>query len=592
MNVRKATLSALAAVAVATPLAVFVPSALAGPEAKATVAMATTGGIEGSYIVFLHEDEAAASVAASANDARTDIGAVVSEEFRGMRAYSAKLTDAQLEELRRDSRVKTIVQDQVVSIPDDEIGSGAGTQAVGSWGLDRIDQTNLPLDSSYNTPGNQGAGVHAYIVDTGVRSHSEYSSRLGNGYDAFDQDNNPDDCQGHGTHVAGTVAGSSVGVAPKATVHGVRVLGCDGRGSVTAIIRGLDWVAQNAQKPAVANMSLGGGASAAEDEAVARLVRSGVTTVVAAGNSSMDACRTSPARAPEAITVAASTRNDSMSSFSNYGRCVDIYAPGSDIRSSIMSGGYASWSGTSMASPHVAGAAALILGQNKNASPSQVVNQLTSNASKNKIRSTSGSPNLLLNVSFISGSEPEPTPTTTPTTTPTATPTAEPTEDPTPTVTETVTATATPTTDPTPTPTDEPTEEPTPTPTEEPTPTPTDNPGDGFYENNTTMAIKDGKTVTSEITSATSNAKRAKITLDVAHTCYNHVRINLVSPSGYSNTLKWPSYAYGYRCVKANGRRSSSYDMGTKSAGKWQLKVTDYYGGYEGTMRGWSLKFS
>ncbi|WP_154222001.1 S8 family peptidase [Marinicella rhabdoformis] len=293
--------------------------------------------------------------------------------------------------LTNDPRVAFIEADQKVSI--------GATQNNATWGLDRIDQANLPLNNSYSYDYN-GSGVNAYVVDTGVRtSHNEFGNRGSSGYTAINDGNGTSDCNGHGTHVAGTVAGSTYGVAKNANVIAVRVLGCDGSGSNSGVIGGIDWVAQNHVKPAVANMSLGGGASSATDNAVQGAVSAGVTMVVAAGNDNSNACNYSPARAANAITVGSTSSNDRRSSFSNYGNCLDIYAPGSSITSAWYNSNSATntISGTSMAAPHVAGVAALYLQNNQNASPAQVQAAIENIAVTGKVTDAkSGSPNILL----------------------------------------------------------------------------------------------------------------------------------------------------------------------------------------------------
>ena len=325
-----------------------------------------------------------------------DVSRVYTHALRG---FTAVLDSRQLEDIRLDPRVEYVERDFYV-------------HANVTWGLDRTDQRNLPLDNVYSNTYGNGAGVHVYVIDTGIRaSHSEFSGRVGNGYDAVDNDNNPNDCQGHGTHVAGTTSGSTYGMAPASTVHGVRVLNCSGSGSNSGVIAGVNWVVNNAQSPAVANMSLGGGASTALDNAVNNAVAAGITFVVAAGNENQNACNVSPARAANAITVGSTTSSDGRSSFSNWGSCVDIFAPGSSITSAWYTGNNATntISGTSMASPHVAGAAATYLGANPGASPAQVTAALVNNASSGKISSVgSGSPNLLLYVG--GGTDPDPDP--------------------------------------------------------------------------------------------------------------------------------------------------------------------------------------
>ncbi|MRX28265.1 S8 family peptidase [Kangiella sp. HZ709] len=313
-----------------------------------------------------------------------------------------KMSQKDAQTMANDPRIAFVEEDQMMSIN--------ATQNNATWGLDRIDQANLPLNSTYNYD-TSASNVNAYIIDTGVlNSHSDFGGRSFSGIDTVDNDNNSTDCNGHGTHVAGTVAGSTYGVAKGAKIYGVRVLGCNGSGSNSGVIAGIDWVANNHVKPAVANMSLGGGASSATDNAVANLVNSGVTVVVAAGNDNSNACNYSPARAPSAITVGSTTSSDARSSFSNFGTCLDIYAPGSSITSAWSNGGVRTISGTSMASPHVAGVAALYLANNPNATPAQVTAAVTGNAISGKVSDAkSGSPNLLLQ-SLFGGTPPPPPP--------------------------------------------------------------------------------------------------------------------------------------------------------------------------------------
>lgn len=353
------------------------------------------------YIVVLDEPkDPAARRAIDVDRVAADLSAVHAAAVdvtwsHALHGFAAEMDEADARALAADPRVAFVQEDGVVR--------ANATQTNATWGLDRIDQASLPLSSTY-TYNNDGAGVTVYVIDTGIRTtHQDFGGRAVPGYTAINDGNGSNDCNGHGTHVAGTVGGATWGVAKGATLVAVRVLGCNGSGSDSGVISGIDWVAQDADGPAVINMSLGGGASNATDAAVRRAHDAGVTVVVAAGNENQNACNVSPSRAPEAITVASSTSSDSRSSFSNWGSCVDIFAPGSNIRSASSGSntGSTTLSGTSMASPHVAGAAALYLAANPGASPTAVATALTGNATTNKISGPNGSPNRLLYVGFI-----------------------------------------------------------------------------------------------------------------------------------------------------------------------------------------------
>jgi subtilisin family serine protease len=315
------------------------------------------------------------------------------------------LSDADVDALEDNPMVESVEPDLDMSI--DETQTGA------TWGLDRIDQHELPLNSTYGYD-TDGTGVTVYIIDTGIRTtHSEFAGRASGGFSAITDGNGTNDCNGHGTHVSGTVAGTTYGVAKKASLVAVRVLGCNGSGSTSGVIAGIDWVTQNHGPNAVANMSLGGGLSSALNTAVANAVASGVTFAVAAGNDNRNACNYSPASAPSAITVGATSSNDARASFSNYGTCVDINAPGVSITSSWNTTDAATntISGTSMATPHVAGAAALYLSGHLGSTPAQVDAALKASATTNHIPSLpSGTPNLLLFTHFSTGSQPPPPP--------------------------------------------------------------------------------------------------------------------------------------------------------------------------------------
>lgn len=315
-----------------------------------------------------------------------------------LKGFAVEMSEAQVRVLLEDPRVAYIEEDSIVEALETQTGA--------TWGLDRVDQSDLPLSSTY-TYDTDGRGVHVYIIDTGMLgTHHEFIGRMGNGYDAVMPGGSAVDCHGHGTHVAGTVGGTLYGVAKQVTFHPVRVLDCSGFGTTAGVIAGVDWVKNNHLEPAVANMSLGGGPSQAMDTAVTHAISAGVVFAVAAGNDDDNVCAVSPARTPNAITVGSTTRTDARSSFSNYGTCLDLFAPGSDITSAWHTGNSAtrSLNGTSMASPHVAGAAALYLAAHSNASPQQVRDALVNNGSVGRVSDPgTGSPNVLLYTGFISG---------------------------------------------------------------------------------------------------------------------------------------------------------------------------------------------
>ena len=351
------------------------------------------GAIADSYIVTVK----AGAPATSAELAKRYGGQVLADYTTAVRGFHARMTRTQALRLAANPAVQSVEQDAVVSMD--------ATQTNPVWGLDRIDQTSKKLSGTYTY--GSASNVTVYVLDTGIRvSHEDLGGRARDGYDFIDNDKVANDCNGHGTHVAGTVGGTTYGVAKDVKLVGVRVLDCKGSGSYSAIIKGVDWVTKNAVKPAVANMSLGGTNSATLDAAVKRSIASGVVYAVAAGNDNKDACKQSPASQPDAITVAASDNNDTRASFSNYGACVDLFAPGVRIKSlsSKSDTGTATMSGTSMASPHVAGAAALVLGAFPNYTPKQVRDEMVAKGTANVIADRKASANLLLNTAWLNAS--------------------------------------------------------------------------------------------------------------------------------------------------------------------------------------------
>ncbi|MFB7465463.1 S8 family serine peptidase [Streptomyces sp. NPDC056224] len=391
-----AGVSATAVVALALGAAAALPASAADSAPLGVIENAGAAGtVSGSYIVTLN-DSAARSTADSGKAVAERYGAKIDRTYSAaLNGYSVEVSEAQARKLAADPAVKSVVQNRVFTVD-------ATQPNPPSWGLDRIDQRALPLNQSYTYPDKAGEGVTAYIIDTGVRkTHQDFGGRASDGYDAIDNDNTAQDGHGHGTHVAGTVAGGSYGVAKKARIVGVRVLDNNGSGTTAQVVAGIDWVTRNAVKPAVANMSLGGGADSALDTAVRNSIASGITYGVAAGNESTDASTKSPARVAEAITVGATTSTDAKASYSNYGSILDIFAPGSSITSSWGTGDTATntISGTSMATPHVVGAAALYLSQNPSSTPAQVRDGLVAAATPGVVTGPgTGSPNRLLNV--------------------------------------------------------------------------------------------------------------------------------------------------------------------------------------------------
>ncbi len=347
--------------------------------------------IPGRYIVVFQPGTPAGEVNAAAEQAR-GLGAQIDFVYdAALNGFAGSLPEQAIDGLSHNPNLEFIEADQEVTLDT--------TQSPATWGLDRIDQRKLPLNNAY-TYNYTGSGVTVYVIDTGIRiSHTQFGGRASYGYDFVDNDSTASDCNGHGTHVAGTIGGSTYGVAKAVKLVAVRVLNCSGSGTISGVIAGINWVtSKHTTGKAVANMSLGGSASSSLDTAVNNSINDGIVYAVAAGNSNANACNYSPARVPNAITVGATTSTDARASYSNIGSCLDLFAPGSSITSAWYTSdtATATLSGTSMATPHVAGVAALYL-QGHTASPSQVRNAIVNAATTSVVTNAgSGSPNRLL----------------------------------------------------------------------------------------------------------------------------------------------------------------------------------------------------
>lgn len=401
----------LATAAVCAALAATVPVSATGAENNtpqgatdshvAEFHPAASGKVSGQYVVYFRQgDVGTASVDAENVVSELKVTeSAVKAEYRNLAAAHLELAETDIAALRRDPRVQSVHEVKRIGLGTPRQGATAEEPKT-PWGIDRTDAVaGKDLDGSYTAP-RSASNTNIYVVDTGVADHPELEGRVASRH-SFNEEGDPADCDGHGTHVAATAAGKNVGVAPDAKVHAVQVLDCWGSADTTHVLAGLDWIAGNAAPNSVANMSFGGNGMTEVDEAATRIVEAGVTIAAASGNDGASACNASPARADGVISVASSTRQDTLSGFSNFGKCVDIIAPGDNILSADYMGGYVENSGTSMAAPHVAGAAALYLAAHPGATPDAVQSGLLDGAQNSQIGRARWTRNKLLNVNFL-----------------------------------------------------------------------------------------------------------------------------------------------------------------------------------------------
>ncbi|MFB6670190.1 S8 family peptidase [Streptomyces parvus] len=520
--------AALLVGAVSTAGATAAPVPPGGGEGR-IVGADRPDAVEGSYIVTLKDSVARTEIPSVARSlSQRHAGQVRSTYTTALRGFSVKMSEEKAKRLAADP--------SVARVEADGAAYATGTQPnPPSYGLDRIDQRSLPLDRNFTYPGD-ASNVTVYVVDSGVRmSHADFGGRATSGYDFIDNDSNASDCHGHGTHVAGTAAGSSYGVAKGAKIVSVRVLNCQGSSGTSwdPVLRGIDWVTKNAKKPAVVNMSVGGGKTQSINDAINNSIASGITWVVAAGNNNADSCQYSPSSTPAAITVGATNSSDARATgwsngqASNYGTCLDIFAPGDKIISTSNAGDSAnqSMSGTSMASPHTAGAAALLLAANPSLTPAQVRDKLVADATPDKISDARpGSPNRLLFTGTGGGEDP------------------------------------------------------------------TDPPGKKF-ESTGQVQIRDNTTVESPITvtGIDGNAPAdLSVTLDIRHTFRGDLKVELLPPGGGAAVLK----NFNSNDSADNVQGTFTVNASSSAAnGVWKLRVTDNWVNDTGSINSWSLQF-